>query len=367
MKRILYLMLLSLAIVSCESNEDSNGGGDTAASVTCSVSELTVPYDGGTYQMTVSTTLSSWVTYPDDNSSFWITVSATGAATSSGTVTVVVGQNTSAVKRTGHVIIKSGTTKLTIPVIQSAQAWEPDNTITVPSGYELVWHDEFDEGTSPNTSMWWYETGNNGWGNNELQNYVTGNNHPQVCSVADGFLSITARKSGSEVQSIRMNTSEAWQYGWFEARLKLTSGKGTWPAFWMMPKNFTSWPGDGEIDIMEEVGYDPNRIYSTIHCTAYNGGAGTQKGGSIYVGTAQTDFHVYALEWTPQYIRGMVDGQEYFRYTETGSHQTWPFDAPFYLKLNLAWGGNWGGAQGIDESALPATYKIDYVRVYQKK
>lgn len=164
-----------------------------------------------------------------------------------------------------------------------------------------------------------------------------------------------------------MNTRTNWKYGYFEARLKLPKGKGTWPAFWMLPDPFTSWPDGGEIDIMEEVGYDPNNVLSTIHCGAYNGSNGKQKGDGSYIATAQTDFHIYAAEWTEDYISFLVDGKEHFRYTndKTGT-ATWPFFTNFNLKLNLAWGGNWGGAQGIDESALPATYEIDYVRVFQK-
>jgi beta-glucanase (GH16 family) len=186
--------------------------------------------------------------------------------------------------------------------------------------------------------------------------------------VTDGKLKIIAKKVGNQVLSIRMNTRQSWKYGYFEARLKLPKGKGTWPAFWMLPKNFTAWPDDGEIDIMEEVGYNANYVSSSIHCKAYNHSIGTQKTKEILLSTAQTEFHVYALEWTEDYIKTFVDGKElfYFANDKTGNKNTWPFNAPFYLKLNLAWGGNWGGAQGVDESVLPATYEIDYVRVFQK-
>lgn len=238
-----------------------------------------------------------------------------------------------------------------------------------PEGYSLVWNDEFEVGVEPD-SEWYYETGGNGWGNNELQHYVAGSQgSEQLAAVKDGVLTIIAKKIGDTVYSIRMNTNKSWKYGYFEARLKLPSGKGTWPAFWMMPKNFTSWPGDGEIDIMEEVGYRPNYVSSAIHCTAYNHSIGTQKTKETFLATSQTEFHVYALEWTEDYIRTFVDGKElfYFPNDKKGDKNTWPFNAPFYLKLNLAWGGNWGGAEGVDESVLPANYEIDYVRVFQKK
>ena len=246
---------------------------------------------------------------------------------------------------------------------------EPE--IPTPAGYRLVWQDEFNEAgeTMPSTSKWWYETGDGGWGNNELQDYVSGKyGSERLALVSNGTLKITAKKIDGKVRSIRMNTNEGWTYGYFEARLKLPAGKGTWPAFWMMPKNFKTWPGDGEIDIMEEVGYNPNRVSSSIHCNAYNHGIGTQKTNEILIATAQTEFHTYAVEWTEDYLKFYFDGQLHFTFTndKKGDYNTWPFFNPFYLKLNLAWGGNWGGAQGIDESCLPAVYEVDYVRVFKK-
>ncbi|MGQ1788246.1 MULTISPECIES: family 16 glycosylhydrolase [unclassified Saccharicrinis] len=248
--------------------------------------------------------------------------------------------------------------------------------ISTPLGYSLVWQEEFNDALTqdgraaiPNTDMWWYETGDNGWGNNEIQNYIAAVKGADTCAtIYDGSLKIIAKKSGSEVLSIRMNTIESWTYGYFEARLKLPVGKGTWPAFWMMPKNFTSWPGDGEIDIMEEVGANPNHVSSSIHCTAYNHSLGTQKTAEKYIPTAESEFHVYAVEWTEDYIKGLIDGEVYFTFNNdhTNNKDTWPFNEPFYLKLNLAWGGDWGGYLGVDESALPTTYEIDYVRVFQK-
>lgn len=245
------------------------------------------------------------------------------------------------------------------------------NIVKAPEGYSLVWQDEFD-GISvlPDVDKWWYETGDHGWGNREIQNYISGVRGTDTCAVVkDGIMKIILRKVGDEVLSIRMNSKEEWKYGYFEARLKLPAGKGTWPAFWMMPKDGRGWPHCGEIDIMEEVGYDPNVIVSTIHCGAYNHTKGTQKSGNKLIPTAQTEFHVYAVEWTEDFIKGFVDGECYFTFENDKQEnpETWPFDKPFYLKLNLAWGGGWGGAQGIDETCLPATYEIDYVRVFQKK
>lgn len=246
---------------------------------------------------------------------------------------------------------------------------------TTPAGYKLVWQDEFNnprdsygKAVLPNSTEWWYETGASGWGNNEIQNYIPAVSGNDTCAqISNGTLKITAKKVGTQVLSTRMNTSKSWTYGYFEARLKLPKGKGTWPAFWMMPKNFTAWPDDGEIDIMEEVGYRPNYVASSIHCKAYYHKINTQKTAETFIATAESDFHVYAVEWTADYIRGYADGVKYFEFANdhANNNNTWPFNAPFYLKLNLAWGGNWGGAQGVDETALPATYEIDYVRVFQ--
>ncbi len=246
----------------------------------------------------------------------------------------------------------------------------------VPAGYTLVWQEEFNQSRQnggkpalPDTLKWWYENLPKGSVNNELQTYVGGfRGTDTVAAVHDGTLKIIAQKSGADIISARINTTESWTYGYFEARLKVPGGKGTWPAFWMMPKNFTNWPLDGEIDIMEYVGYEPDVVHSSIHTQAYYHSIGTQKTARKKIENAETEFHIYAVEWTADYIKGFVDGEQYFQFDndQQNNKHTWPFNAPFYLKLNLAWGGDWGGAQGVDESKLPATYEIDYVRVYRK-
>lgn len=247
----------------------------------------------------------------------------------------------------------------------------------VPTGYALVWQEEFDterlsdgKPALPDTEKWWFEAMPKGAVNNELQTYpgqgFRGND--TVTAIYDGTLKIIAQKSGSDIISARINTIESWTYGYFEARLRVPGGKGTWPAFWMLPKDFQHWPLDGEIDIMEYVGYRPNVVQSSIHTQSYNHVQRTEKTATKTIRNAETEFHVYAVEWTADYIKGFVDGEEYFHFGNDGNgdKHTWPFNVPFYLKLNLAWGGDWGGSQGIDEDALPAVYEIDYVRVYQK-
>lgn len=256
---------------------------------------------------------------------------------------------------------------------ESAQWVEPE--IPTPAGYTLVWQDEFNESSNglPLTSKWWYETAEPGWVNNELQTYIAGRKGDIVTAdVSDGTLKIRAIKDGNRVYSARINTTSNWTYGYFEARLKLPKGKGTWPAFWMMPSVWSGWPEGGEIDIMEHVGCVPTEVSSSIHCKSYYHAINTQKTAARKVPGVMDEFHTYALEWTETYIKTYVDGKVLFYYNPDDYPQgrtadTWPFNKPFELKLNLAWGGDWGGMLGIDESALPATYEIDYVRVFQKQ
>ena len=249
---------------------------------------------------------------------------------------------------------------------------EPE--IYTPAGYRLVWRDEFNDPSleMPDPADWWYETAEPGWVNNELQTYVAGRTGDIVTAeVSDGTLKIRAIKSGSRVYSARVNTRKNWTYGYFEARLRLPEGKGTWPAFWMMPSVWSGWPDGGEIDIMEHVGCVPTEVSSSIHCKSYYHAIGTQKTAARKIPGVMDEFHTYALEWTPEYIKTYVDGKQLFYYNPDDYSQgrnanTWPFNKPFELKLNLAWGGDWGGMMGVDESCLPATYEIDYIRVFQK-
>lgn len=313
-----------------------------------------------------SFTVSSNTEWTASSSQSWCTVSPASSGSGETQVKVAIAENSTNTSRDAVITISYVGGSQTVSVMQLSDA------INTPEGYTLVWSDEFNDKslTMPDESQWWYETGDGGWGNNEIQNYVAGKKGSNVvAAVSDGTLKIKCMKVGSEILSARVNTSQSWTYGYFEARLKLPKGKGTWPAFWMMPKNYVSWPGSGEIDIMEEVGYNPNYTSSSIHCQAYNHTLGTQKTAEVYTAGAQDEFHIYALEWTADYIKTYVDGKQllYFANDKAGNNDTWPFSNPFYLKLNLAWGGSWGGAQGIDESCLPATYEIDYVRVFQKK
>jgi beta-glucanase (GH16 family) len=240
--------------------------------------------------------------------------------------------------------------------------------------YELVWSDEFDYTGPPDPAKWGYDTGGSGWGNHELQYYTDGGN----ARADGGKLIIEARKEtmgGRAYTSARLVTKGKgdWLYGIVEVRAKLPAGLGTWPAIWMLPTDWAygGWPDSGEIDIMEHVGYDENRVHASIHTRAYNHTNGTQKGnGGVTVQDATDDFHIYAIEWLPDKICFMIDGARVYEYNPSklltaASYRQWPFDRPFHLLINLALGGDWGGAMGFDEAMLPAVFEIDYVRVYQ--
>ncbi|MCF7885075.1 MAG: glycoside hydrolase family 16 protein [Candidatus Marinimicrobia bacterium] len=237
--------------------------------------------------------------------------------------------------------------------------------------WKLVWHDEFDS-DSLNTQLWKYETGGHGWGNNEEQYYTE---RRENAYLKDGNLIICARKENyedSDYTSARLNSRQGWTYGRFDVKAKLPQGRGTWPAIWMLPDEWTvgtgNWPGVGEIDIMEHVGYDPGQVHASIHTEAYNHVKGTQKTAQIFDTTVFSQFHVYSLEWNQSSIQVSMDDSLYFTYQKEADAdwKTWPFTQDFHLLLNLAIGGAWGGAQGIDNSIFPAKFVIDYVRVYKK-
>lgn len=238
---------------------------------------------------------------------------------------------------------------------------------------KLVWNDEFDYKGLPDSTKWSYDTAGNeyGWGNHELQFYT--DHRLRNASVSDGTLKITAIKEnweGREYTSARLITKRKgdWLYGRFEICAKLPAGLGTWPAIWMLPSDnaYGNWPASGEIDIMEHVGYDQNKIHGTVHTQAYNHSIGTQRGKQIVIPTVSTDFHVYAIEWDEEKIDFYVDDQLFNTFeNENKTFAEWPFDKPHHLIMNLAFGGDWGGSQGINDSIMPVSLEIDYVRIYQ--
>ncbi len=233
----------------------------------------------------------------------------------------------------------------------------------------LVWQDEFDATGAPSSEKWGYDTGGGGWGNNELQTYTSNLSNSWI---ENGKLFIKAVKANNSWTSARLVTRQKgdWLNGRIEVKAKLPLGKGTWPAIWMLPTDwiYGDWPKSGEIDIMEQVGYDPGVIYGTVHTEAYNHSIGTQKGGNFTQADAQTTFHVYAIEWSQTEIKWFVDDNLYFTFNnENNTYKEWPFDKRFHLILNIAIGGDWGGAQGIDPNLTQAVMEVEYVRVYQSE
>lgn len=260
----------------------------------------------------------------------------------------------------------------------------------VPEGYKLVWSAEFNDST-PLTDDWIFEIGGKGWGNNEDQYYCAGGvfepTGHQTAKVEDGALHITAYKiEPSEASdnrsyvSTRMNTWNSWQYGYIEMRAKLPEVQGTWPAFWMLPKDgkYDIKNGGGELDIMEWVGNEPETVWFSAHSqkvtTKSEGryidpatGLGYRHSEGIAIATPG-EYHTYGMEWTHEYVKAYFDGVQYYYAPNPKPDENdvtaWPFDKEYYIKLNLAIGGSWGGY--IDPDFTTATYEIDWVRVYQK-
>lgn len=244
--------------------------------------------------------------------------------------------------------------------------------------WRLVWFDEFDYKGLPDPAKWGYDIGGRGWGNKELQYYTA--QRKENARVENGHLIIEARREPwqkREYTSTRLVSKGKgdWTYGRVEVRAKLPSGRGTWPAIWMLPslKSYGNggWPDNGEIDVMEHVGFDPDVVHGSVHTRSYYHSIGTQKTAKIEVKSSRTGFNVYAIEWTPEEIRWFVNGQHYFTFenerssTSKADYKQWPFDKPFHLILNVAVGGTWGGTKGVDESIWPQQMVVDYVRVYQ--
>jgi beta-glucanase (GH16 family) len=258
--------------------------------------------------------------------------------------------------------------------------------------WKLVWSDEFDKPGLPDPAKWTYEHGF--VRNNEQQFYTR--ERKENARVENGVLIIKAHKermknpayqpedptaSGkkrptrgpeyAEYTSASVITKglASWTYGRVEVRAKLPPARGTWPAIWMLGTNINQvgWPACGEIDIMEFVGYNPGVIHANIHTAKYNHVKGTGKGSPIKLPDASEKFNVYAVEWFPDRMDFFVNDKKYFSYSnEKTGDDAWPYDKPHYLILNLALGGTWGGQKGIDESAFPQRFEIDYVRVYQR-
>lgn len=256
--------------------------------------------------------------------------------------------------------------------------------------WKLVWSDEFDKPGPPDEAKWGHEVGF--IRNEELQYYTRG--RTDNARVEDGSLVIEARREafpnpafdasagGGDWKRSRREAAytsaslttkgkASWKYGRVEVRAQLPEGRGMWPAIWMLgdaKERGARWPACGEIDIMEYVGHEPGVVHGTVHTAKYNHTNKTQRGAKLQVGPVGKKFRVYAIEWDGKKIDFFVDGKRYFTFANEGTgEEAWPFDKPFYLILNVAVGGAWGGAKGVDEAAFPARMLIDYVRVYERR
>lgn len=280
--------------------------------------------------------------------------------------------------RTNYLFLQSFKLLFVLGFFQSLQAEE----------YQLVWSDEFNKSGQPDPKKWGYEQGF--IRNKEAQYYTK--NRKKNARVENGHLIIEAHKEIYPNLSFQKNSKNwrkarkqanytsaalitmnkaSWQYGKIEIRAKLPKGKGTWPAIWMMGTDRTKvgWPQCGEIDIMEQLGRKPQLIHGTIH---WNAGTKTEKkhkskGGNIKTAAPSEHFHIYSVEWTKNKISFALDHKTYHKIdlTTLPENQAEQFRKPYYLLINLALGGTWG--KKIDDSIFPQQYRIDYVRVYQKR
>ena len=249
------------------------------------------------------------------------------------------------------------------------------------TGFTLVWSDEFNgaDGSSPDAAKWTYDTGGNGWGNNELEYYT---NRTQNAQLKSGNLVITAQKetyTGSDgvtrnYTSARLKTQGLFSqpYGRFEARIKIPAGQGMWPAFWMLGNNISSvgWPKCGEIDIMENIGKEPGTVHGSLHGPSTIGPTSDATAPfSLPAGqNFADDFHLYAVEWEPGTLRFYVDSNLYATFTQSQwpAGGTWTFNHPFFIILNVAVGGDWPGSPD-NTTVFPQQMLVDYVRVYTKQ
>lgn len=241
-------------------------------------------------------------------------------------------------------------------------------SIAVPDGWNLIWHDEFD-GKRIDPQNWTFDLGAGGWGNGESQFYTS---RQENARLEKGMLVIEARQEKYEdsyYTSARLKTQglQSFQYGRMEARIKVPSGKGLWPAFWMLGSNFNgnNWPLCGEIDIMEYIGKEPDLILGTLHGPGYSGAMGISQWNRQTYNIAD-DFHTYAIEWEQEEIRWYYDGAHYHTVNRADiGDREWVFDQPFFFILNLAIGGQLPGPVGLD-TVFPTRLYVDYVRVYEK-
>ncbi len=248
-----------------------------------------------------------------------------------------------------------------------------------PTVWSLAWSDEFNgpDGSAVDQSKWTAEVGGSGWGNHELEYYTTRTANAYQSGGSLVIKAIRETYTGSDnvtrdYTSARLITRNNFTatYGRFEARIKLPYGQGIWPAFWLLGSNIGSvgWPQCGEVDIMENIGREPSVIHGTLHGPGYSAGNGLSSSYSLSSNQRFADsFHTFAVEWEPNVVRFYCDGILYKTRTpaDLPQGQTWVFNHPFFILLNVAVGGDWpGNPDGT--TVFPQTMQVDYVRVYQR-
>jgi beta-glucanase (GH16 family) len=345
--KFLSIIVIALLFTNCSGSSDGDGGDNPNLPSNLVVNTEIVGADAsnpnGNGSGIVNFTVSA-----DNATSYKILIGSDVINTTTGLVS--------------YTFTQSGTNSYTIYVsaYNGSQFISTTKVIIVYVTMTMAWGDEFNDGQL-DSSKWTYETGAGGWGNNELQYYT---NRPENLVVQNGMLKIKLIKelyNGSNYTSARIVTKNKYQfqYGRVDIRAKIPAGGGTWPALWMLGSDINSspWPACGEIDIMEHVGNNPNRIFSTLHHPGHSGGNGDS--GNVLISNATTEFHIYSCEWSASAIKFYVDNVLFYTFSNNSSL---PFNKPFFFIFNCAMGGNFGGA--VDPNFTSATFEIDYVHVY---
>jgi beta-glucanase (GH16 family) len=240
------------------------------------------------------------------------------------------------------------------------------------AGKHLVWSDDFSKPGLPDANKWSYEKG---FVRNHEQQFYT-EARLSNARVSKGELIIQANQESyqdAKVTSAALESKKAWDHGYFEFRAKFPTGKGTWPAIWFLGDgirktgaDFIGWPQCGEIDLMENVGFDPDKVHFNIHVTKNSDAPNSVASNHIEVPKVWDGFHVYGLDYQAHRLDMYFDGKKVLSYLDDGKGEaSWPFDKPQFILLNLAIGGDWGGQQGVDSAIFPAKMEVSYVRVYQ--
>lgn len=339
--KYLSLFIFSVAAILGSCGKGDSPGNNNVAPTNLTVNAIVSTDNSGNVSFTAAAT--NAVTYDYDYGNGVFQTVASGIVTyrypASGTYTV-------------NVIAKSA----------SGQTISKSIQVTVTVALSLLWSDEFDTPGSPDPARWGYDLGAGGWGNAELQYYT---NRTDNAIISNGTLKIIAKAenfSGSAYTSARLLSKDkfSFKYGKVEARAKLPAGIGTWPAIWMLGNNINTvgWPACGEIDIMEHKGSQLNKIYGTVHHPGHSGG--NADGGTVTIPNVTTEFHKYAVEWSATTIKFSVDDVVFYTFANVS---TLPFNQNFFIILNVAMGGTFGGP--VDPGFTSAAMEIDYIRVYQ--